>query len=108
MLRKISSRIANPSPDWRLPERFYEQRSEIGADLRALARRLEQNGTQTMSNGWPAGNSQPLPGITPKPDIAMPPAEVPVPNPRSRPPIQPTSQPDGRVTKHDVAIDYSA
>lgn len=40
--RQIAREIARLSPDWRNPERYFENRSEIHAQLHRLARELER------------------------------------------------------------------
>jgi hypothetical protein len=37
----LARRIGRLSPDWRNPERYFENRSEIERDLRRLAKQLE-------------------------------------------------------------------
>ncbi|WP_287994679.1 hypothetical protein [Acidiphilium sp.] len=36
-LLDLARRVGNLHPDWQRPERFYEARSEIAAELRRLA-----------------------------------------------------------------------
>jgi hypothetical protein len=43
-LRDLSRRIGRLSPDWRNPERFFEERGEIERDLRTMAREVERDG----------------------------------------------------------------
>lgn len=38
VLDALAHRLAGLRPDWNHPERFYEQRSELAAELRRLAR----------------------------------------------------------------------
>ncbi|WP_375381743.1 hypothetical protein [uncultured Sphingomonas sp.] len=40
-LHELARQIGRLSPDWRNPERYFEQRGEIERDLRRLARQLE-------------------------------------------------------------------
>lgn len=40
--REIARELARLSPDWRNPERYFANRSEIERDLRRLARQLEK------------------------------------------------------------------
>lgn len=40
-LHDLARRIGRLSPDWRNPERYFENRSEIERELRRLARKLE-------------------------------------------------------------------
>lgn len=41
-VRSLSRRVGRLWPSWRDPERYFEDRSEIEADLRRLARVLEE------------------------------------------------------------------
>lgn len=38
LLREIARQVARLSPDWTMPERFYERRSDLVHELRKLAR----------------------------------------------------------------------
>lgn len=40
-VRDAARRIGRLSPDWRNPERYFENRSEIERELRRLAKALE-------------------------------------------------------------------
>ena len=40
-LRDLSRRIGRLSPDWRNPERFFEERGDIERDLRRIAREVD-------------------------------------------------------------------
>ena len=40
-LREAARRIGRLSPDWRNPERYFENRSEIERELHRLAKALE-------------------------------------------------------------------
>ncbi|MFC3696409.1 hypothetical protein ACFOOJ_03030 [Sphingobium xenophagum] len=42
--RQIAREIGRLSPDWRNPERYFENRHEIERELRRLARQLERMG----------------------------------------------------------------
>ncbi len=41
--RRIARDISRLRPDWRNPESYFENRSEIEAQLKRLARQLESN-----------------------------------------------------------------
>jgi len=41
-LRLLARDIGRLSPDWRCPERYFEERSEIEHKLKRLARELER------------------------------------------------------------------
>ena len=41
-LADLATRVGRLTPDWRHPERYFENRSEIERDLRRLARQLDQ------------------------------------------------------------------
>lgn len=41
-LRALAAAVARVVPDWRDRERYYEQRSELAARLRLLARQVER------------------------------------------------------------------
>ncbi|WP_419828184.1 hypothetical protein [Sphingomonas sp.] len=41
-VREAAQRLGRLSPDWRNPERYFEERSEIERDLRQLVKRLER------------------------------------------------------------------
>lgn len=41
-VREAARRIGRLRPDWRNPERYFENRSEIERELCRLAKRLEQ------------------------------------------------------------------
>ncbi|HQT89048.1 MAG TPA: hypothetical protein PK677_10920 [Acidiphilium sp.] len=45
-LAELAQRIGRLRPDWQNPERFFESRSEIAAELRRLAR--EQSPTRNI------------------------------------------------------------
>jgi hypothetical protein len=40
-LAELARRIGRLSPDWRMPERYFERRSELAQELRRLARTLD-------------------------------------------------------------------
>lgn len=40
-VREVADRLGRLSPDWRNPERYFENRHEIERALRRLARQLE-------------------------------------------------------------------
>lgn len=40
-IEDLARRIGRLSPDWRNPERYFENRDEIERELRRLARQLE-------------------------------------------------------------------
>ena len=40
-LQRVSKRLGRLSPNWRNPEEFFEERSEIEHELRRLAREVE-------------------------------------------------------------------
>lgn len=42
-LAAISKQVGRLRPDWRNPERYFEERSEIERALRVLAREMERN-----------------------------------------------------------------
>lgn len=42
-LADLARRVGRLSPDWRNPERYFADRSEIERELRNLARQLERN-----------------------------------------------------------------
>lgn len=42
-LAELARRVGRLSPDWRNPERYFADRSEIERELRNLARQLERN-----------------------------------------------------------------
>ena len=42
-VRQLARDLSRLSPDWRNPERYFENRSEIEHALRRLARQLEEN-----------------------------------------------------------------
>lgn len=42
-LGEIARALGRLSPDWARPERFYERRSELAAEIRRLAARLPRN-----------------------------------------------------------------
>jgi hypothetical protein len=41
-LRELAREVARLSPDWRNPERYFENRSEIERALHRLAKQMEQ------------------------------------------------------------------
>lgn len=43
-LLAVSDRLARLRPDWGNPERFFEERGELQAELRRVAREMERNG----------------------------------------------------------------
>lgn len=42
-IAELSRRVGRLSPDWRNPERYFENRSEIERELRRLAKHLEHH-----------------------------------------------------------------
>jgi|GEM_PF-4298154 hypothetical protein len=40
-LRTLSGRVSRLTPDWRDPERFFEEKSELVGELRRLAQALD-------------------------------------------------------------------
>ena len=41
-LRDLARRVGRLQPDWRNPERFFENRSDLEHDLRRLAKEIEE------------------------------------------------------------------
>ncbi|AHE55898.1 hypothetical protein [Sphingomonas sanxanigenens] len=41
-IREIADRLGRLRPDWRNPERFFENRSDLEHDLRRLAKEIDE------------------------------------------------------------------